>query len=220
PAVAAARQNQQNPQGQPNQQNQSNPQNPMQPHSAQSQPQQMPQAQAPPVQTQPPARPMLPQLFPLNDGGTMNQPSAPEFPVMAEPPLSSLSLEGQLEKLMQNERNGAAYYRNLAMIAETGSQADILHGIGEGCMERGRSYNGLYRKHKEADFEAAEAQVMGARTFRRGVFTALAEEDSAIRDLIKIYESAPDGDARHVLSAQLYKKFSDLNTLHRLVAEN
>jgi len=157
-------------------------------------------------------------LFPLNQEGTLSMPSAPAFPGIPELPPPGNRLVEQLENLIQNERNGAVFYKNLAALAGTSTQAEILRGIGEGCLERGRSYNSLYRKEREADFEANENPVIGAQTLHQGLSLALREEENATRELIRLYESEPDGETRHVLSAQLYKKISDLGILHRLAS--
>ena len=127
-----------------------------------------------------------------------------------------INLVEQLEKFMQNERNGAVYYERLAAIAEGSSQAEALRGISESCSERMRSYNALYRKQNAVDFQTSETQVMSVRTLQQGITLALKEEEFTVNELIKLYESMSDVEARHVLSAQLYKKISDLGTLHRM----
>ena len=227
PAVVAFRQNQhqqnqqgrqgqQNAQGQQGTQGRQNAQNQQPPKANQLSEGSQPAAHT--AQIQPMPQPALPQLLPLNQNGTLNEPSAPAFPGIMElpPPVSEY---GQiLEKLMQNERNGAAFYEQLVTIAETKAQANTLRKIGEGCMERKRSYNELYRRHTNVDFNAIEHTVMGAQTLRQGISLALTEEESVTRELIKLYESAADAETRHVLSAQLYKKISDLVLLYRLVA--
>ena len=185
------------------------------PQPSKSQPALPQPAQSQPI-FQPTSQPALPQLFPLNQEGTLNQPSAPAFPGLAEilPPVDSLT--EQLEKLMQNERNGAAYYEKLATAAEAGPQAEVLRGIGERCWERMRSYNTLYRKYNAVDFQTNENPIMSPRTMRQGLSLALSEEELIIKELINMYESVSDIETRHVLSAQLYKKLSDLGTLQRL----
>lgn len=200
PAVTAYRQNQQN---QPPEQANQHPQSAQPtPHTIQSQP----------------ASPLaLPQLHPLNQEGSLNKPSAPAFPGIAELPSPGANLIDKLEKLMQNERNGSVYYENLAAIAETSMQVEILRKISERCLERGHSYNELYKKHKKFDFETKENLVIGVQTLYQGISLALTEEEEATRELIKLYESTSDVETRHVLSVQLYKKISDVGALGRMV---
>ncbi len=118
-----------------------------------------------------------------------------------------------LENFIQGEHNGAKFYDNLASRATSDRQKKIVSGVCESCKKRGNGYNNLYRNFTDTDFNVSDVELMGVRSFRDGVYAAIYEENTSLRELSDLFGEVNDEPTNRALMSALYRKVSDINFL-------
>jgi len=158
-------------------------------------------------------------------GHTPPKPSAPtqkpeqtsDAPAIAAnaPPIAVNSLA----PFIQNERNGAIFYANLAQKAHSPESQRYLAKISDNCNARREKLGVSYLQQQGEVFSPEQSDIELAATFTEGLQSAIAQEASAINELGRLYEANADPIFGKLLGSQLYSKIADIAILNMLLAK-
>ncbi len=155
----------------------------------------------------------------INNENTFELNQLKEIPEQITPKIERRSINDRLADIIQNEKNGANYYKRLAEIAPKSEYKSLLNKISDYCDLSRNNINSVYKRYKGEYFEPKEADLKYHTKFRDGVFFAILEESRNIRELSEFFEETEDSFISKHLLCHLYRKTSDLNILQAILSK-
>jgi len=148
------------------------------------------------------------------------QVSAPEHQIFdvsiaaATPPATIESLA----KFIQNERNGTIFYSNLAKMTHSQKFQDHIAKISENCNARCEKLGRAYFEQQNEAFSPEQSAIEHSNTFTDGLRSAIAQEASAIHELVYIYEANTELAFCKLIDSQIYSKIADIALLNMMLS--
>ncbi|MCL2462794.1 MAG: hypothetical protein FWF44_09025 [Defluviitaleaceae bacterium] len=141
--------------------------------------------------------------------------SAPEAQPQAQEAGAPDEFERRLSLMIQNERNAAVFYVQLARRAGRDDFRSFLEKTSAESLRRQELFQSVFRSRKGADYAVAESDIRPA-DFPDGLELALDEECNFLEDLAWLYENAADDKVRWAVQGQVNKKVSQINMMNSM----
>ena len=184
-------------------------------------------ADKPPDPPAPPASPAsILQPPPEPDIIRPQEPPLPAEATRVEPAITSpaaadgeaaLREAAELERLLEDDRNAAEYYRRMSEDFSRSRHSDVIGGLAVNAAAREEPLHGVYKGLKDADFEFSRPKIYSPRSVADGAALAIREESRNVRRLCGLYENAADPARARVYNGQILRRLSDLQELNMML---
>ena len=158
-----------------------------------------------------PAEAAVPESAPIEAANA--SPAASAEAAGLKPP----SMPEALASFIQNERNGAIYYKNLSKKAPSREYRGYLSKIIENCDSRREKLGKAYQQLRGEELIPNESNIERILIFTKGLRSAIVQETSTVQDLGRLYESTADQSLAKLINSQIHSKASDIAILNMMM---
>jgi len=121
--------------------------------------------------------------------------------------------------MIQNERNAAVYYGQLAAKTARDDHRRYLERICGENLRRQALFQEIFKGRKGSGCAVAETDIYRAARFGDGLRFALNEEAGLLDDLSWLFENSADDKIRWALQGQFNRRISQINMMNAMAAE-
>lgn len=131
------------------------------------------------------------------------------------PPAPTASIESAalLERLIQDDRNAALYYRQLSEIAPGSELEENLLATASDCENRCKQFQALLLSLHKRSHEPNESAIGAASDFHQGIRAAVVEERKILNTMAELIELLEE-PGKHLIQSLLNKRLIRLTWLH------
>jgi len=150
---------------------------------------------------------------PTNSAIEPEQSSPTEIISIPAPPV----MIDSLTKFIQNERNGAIFYSNLAKKTRSQEFQNHIAKISGNCNTRREKLDNLYLRQRGEAFSTDQSAIELSATFTDGLRSAITQETAAIHELTCIHEANTEPAIGKLIDNQIYSKLADIALLNMML---
>ncbi|MCL2853468.1 MAG: hypothetical protein FWE20_10655 [Defluviitaleaceae bacterium] len=123
-----------------------------------------------------------------------------------------------LASFIQNERNGAIFYKNLSKRAPSKEYRSYLSRIIENCNTRREKLGKAYQQLRGEEMTPANSDIERPIAFTKGLRSAIIQETSAVQELGRLYELTTDQSMTKLINSQIHSKTNDIALLNMMMS--